>query len=146
MELLFPEQYVPSSSERMLLYRELDGLEQDEEVEAFQSRLEDRFGKIPREGAELLLVVPLRRTAKSLGVERIFLKASQMTLFLVSNPDSPYYRSAAFGKIVAYIGKYPHACSLREKNGKRSLLIRDVTTVERAVGILKEIESLQEVR
>ncbi|WP_019208944.1 transcription-repair coupling factor [Phocaeicola abscessus] len=146
LELLFPEQYVPSSSERMLLYRELDGLEQDEEVEAFQSRLEDRFGKIPREGAELLLVVPLRRTAKSLGVERIFLKASQMTLFLVSNPDSPYYRSAAFGKIVAYIGKYPHACSLREKNGKRSLLIRDVTTVERAVGILKEIESLQEVR
>ena len=143
LELLFPDQYIPSSSERMLLYRELDGLEKDEDVDAFKARLEDRFGKIPKEGQELLKVVPLRRMAQHLGIERVFLKAGQMTLFLVSRLDSPYYQSNAFGKLIAYIGKHPRNCNLRDKNGKRSMIIRDVDSVEKAVGILKEMESLQ---
>lgn len=70
LELLFPNEYIPSSSERMLLYRELDGLELDKDLLAFKARLEDRFGKVPPEGLELLRIVPLRRLAKRLGVEK----------------------------------------------------------------------------
>ena len=90
LELLFPNEYIPSSSERMLLYRELDKLELDKDVEDFKARLIDRFGAIPPEGEELIRIVPLRRIAKRLGIEKIFLKSGRMTLFFVSNPDSPY--------------------------------------------------------
>ena len=143
LELLFPNEYIPSSSERMLLYRELDGLELDKEVLDFKSRLEDRFGKIPPEGQELLRIVPLRRLAKRLGAEKIFLKASRMTLFFVSNPDSPYYQSAAFGKVIGYMGMNPRYCNLRELNGKRSMVVKNVENVETAVSILQEIVSLE---
>ena len=77
-----------------------------------------------------------------MGVERIFLKSGQMTLFLVSNLKSPYYQSDLFGKLISYIGKYPHNCMLREKNEKRSMIIKNVKSVHRAVDILREMESL----
>ena len=143
LELLFPNEYIPSSSERMLLYRELDGLELDKDVLDFKSRLEDRFGKVPPEGQELLRIVPLRRLAKRLGAEKIFLKAGRMTLFFVSNPDSPYYQSAAFGKVIGYMGMNPRYCNLREQNGKRSMVVKNVENVETAVSILQEIVSLE---
>ena len=143
LELLFPNEYIPNSSERMLLYRELDGLESDSDVERFRKELEDRFGRIPDEGQELLLVVPLRRMAKQLGVEKIFLKAGRMVLFFVSNPDSPYYQSQAFGKIIAYMMKYTRRCDLREQNGKRSMQVKDVTSVEEAVSVLQEVMGMQ---
>ncbi len=139
LELLFPHEYIPSSSERMLLYRELDGLEQDKDVRAFQSRLEDRFGKIPPEGLELLRIVPLRRLAKRAGAERVFLKAGRMTLFFVSNPESPYYQSAAFDRVLDYLSKNPRHGHLREQAGRRSLVIKHVETVEKALSILQEL-------
>ena len=142
LELFFPADYIPSSSERMLLYRELDGLELDKDVQAFKLRLEDRFGKIPSEGLELLRIVPLRRLGKRLGAEKIFLKAGRMTLFFISNPDSPYYQSAAFGKVISYMGRYPRYCNLREQNGKRSMVIKGVENVETGISILKEIYSM----
>ena len=143
LELLFPNEYIPSSSERMLLYRELDSLELDKELADFKSRLEDRFGKVPPEGQELLRIVPLRRLAKRLGAEKIFLKAGRMTLFFVSNPDSPYYQSMAFGKVIAYMGANPRYCNLREQNGKRSMVVKNVENVETAVSILQEIVSME---
>ena len=139
LELLFPAGYIPSSSERMLLYRELDSLELDKDVQAFKLRLEDRFGSIPPEGLELLRIVPLRRLGKRLGVEKIILKAGRMILFFVSNPDSPYYQSTAFGKVIAYMGRYPRFCNLREQNDKRSMVVKGVENVETAVSILQEI-------
>lgn len=143
LELLFPNEYIPSSSERMLLYRELDKLELDKDVEAFRARLLDRFGKIPPEGEELLRIVPLRRLAKRLGVEKVVLKAQRMTLFFVSNLDSPYYQSKAFGKIISYMAKNPRYCNLREQNGRRSMVVSKVTNVKDAVGILQEIVSME---
>ena len=143
LELLFPNEYIPSSSERMLLYRELDKLELDKDVDDFKARLIDRFGAIPPEGEELIRIVPLRRIAKRLGIEKIFLKSGRMTLFFVSNPDSPYYQSEAFGKIIGYMSRYPRACNLREQNGKRSMVIKDIKDVQSAVGELQEITSIQ---
>ena len=143
LELLFPNEYIPSSSERMLLYRELDKLELDKDVDDFKARLIDRFGAIPPEVEELIRIVPLRRIAKRLGIEKIFLKSGRMTLFFVSNPDSPYYQSEAFGKIIGYMSRYPRTCNLREQNGKRSMVIKDIKDVQSAVRELQEITSIQ---
>ena len=142
LELLFPNEYIPSSSERMLLYRELDKLELDRDVDAFKARLTDRFGKIPPEGEELIRIVPLRRLARRLGVERVFLKGGRMILYFVSNLDSPYYQSQSFGKVIDYMAKYPRNCNLRENNGKRSMIVKEIPDVETAVRVLQEIVSL----
>ena len=66
-----------------------------------------------------------------------------MTLFFVSNPDSPYYQSMAFGKVIAYMGANPRYCNLREQNGKRSMVVKNVENVETAVSILQEIVSME---
>ena len=142
LELLFPNEYIPSSSERMLLYRELDKLELDKDVDAFRARLLDRFGKIPPEGEELIRIVPLRRMAKRMGIEKVFLKAGRMTLYFVSNLESPYYQSEAFGKVINYMAQNPRECNLREQNGKRSMVIKNVTDVQTAVRIMQEIVSM----
>lgn len=142
LELLLPAHYVTGSSERMLLYRELDGLTQDTQVAAFRARLEDRFGPVPPETEELLRIVTLRRLAMRLGVERVFLKGGRMSLFFVSNPHSPYYQSPAFGRMIAYMMAYTRRCDLREQNRRRSLLVKDVRTVEEAISVLRQVDAL----
>ena len=139
---LLPADYVTGSSERMLLYRELDSLTLEKDVQAFRERLEDRFGPVPNETEELLRIVSLRRLAARLGVEKVYLKGGRMSLFFVSNPDSPYYQSQAFGKMIDYMMKYTRRCDLREQNNRRSMLVKNVTTVEEAVYILREIALL----
>jgi len=143
LELLLPASYVTGSSERMLLYRELDNLSTDKDVDDFKIKLLDRFGPIPQETEELLRIVPLRKLAARLGVERIFLKGGRMTLFLVSNPESPYYKGAVFGKLIDYMMKYTRRCELKERNDhKRSMLVKDVTSVEQALYVLREIYAM----
>ncbi|MDF9829667.1 transcription-repair coupling factor [Parabacteroides sp. PF5-6] len=142
LELMFPPTYIPNDSERISLYRELDNMEEERDILAFTERLKDRFGKIPKEGKELIRIVRLRRMAKNLGMEKLVLKKGQMSIFLVANPDSHYYQSEAFDKLLAYIQKHPRLCNLREQNGKRSIVIKQVDTVEKAVAILEEMEQM----
>ena len=139
LELYVPDQYVPSDSERMLLYRELDGLQTDEQLAAFRARLVDRFGPVPTCGEELMRVVPLRRHGKRLGCEKIILKQQRMALYFVSNPDSPFYQSEVFDHLLDFVAHNPRRCQFREQNGKRSMAILNVSTIEEALGILKSI-------
>lgn len=140
LELMFPPTYIPNDSERISLYRELDNMEEERDILAFTERLKDRFGKIPKEGKELIRIVRLRRMAKKLGMEKLVLKKGQMSIFLIANPDSPYYQSEAFDKLLAFIQKHPRECNLREQNGKRSILIKNIDTVEVACSLVQEIE------
>lgn len=140
LEMYFPDNYVPGSSERMLLYRELDNIERDEELEAYRQRLIDRFGPVPRQGEELMLVVPLRRVGRRLGCEKIILRQGRMQMQFVSNTQSAFYQSAAFGHVINYIGYHPRRCNLKEKNGKRSMVVSQVASVKEAVEILKDID------
>lgn len=140
LEMYFPDNYVPGSSERMLLYRELDNIERDEELEAYRQRLIDRFGPVPRQGEELMLVVPLRRVGRRLGCEKIILRQGRMQMQFVSNTQSAFYQSAAFGRVINYIGYHPRRCNLKEKNGKRSMVVSQVASVKKAVEILKDID------
>jgi len=140
LEMYFPDNYVPGSSERMLLYRELDNIEKDEDLDAYRKRLKDRFGPVPRQGEELMQVVALRRVGKRLGCEKIILKQGRMQMQFVSNPNSVYYQSAAFDKVLNYIGYHPRRCNLKERNGKRSMVVSDVKTVGEGVKVLRAIE------
>ena len=141
LEMYFPDTYVPGSSERMLLYRELDNISDDRDLETYRQRLADRFGTVPREGEELLQVVPLRRLGKHLGCEKLILKKGRMQMQFVSNTASPYYKSAAFDKIIQYIGRNPRRCNLKETGGKRAMTIADVTSVGEAVSLLRSIDN-----
>ena len=139
LEMYFPELYVPSSAERMLLYRELETIQNDHDLQAYKERLRDRFGEIPQEGEELLQVVVLRRLGKRLGCEKIMLKQQQMMLYFVSNPNSAYYQSRAFDSVINYLTMHPRQCNLREIKGKRSMVVKDVRTVGEAVTLLRNI-------
>ena len=143
LEMYFPDSYVPGSAERMLLYRELDHLDRDEEVEAFRQRMIDRFGPIPQEGDELIHVVGLRRVGKLLGCEKILLKGGVMQLQFVSNVDSPFYRSKMFSRVIAYATSHIQDCALKEKNNKRILRISHVKSVEQARSLLDMISGIQ---
>lgn len=140
LEMYFPDTYVPGSSERMLLYRELDNIENDDDLTAYRKRLEDRFGPVPHEGEELMQVVVLRRVGKRLGCEKIILRQGRMQMQFVSNPKSAFYQSKAFGKVINYATSNVRRCNLREKNGKRQMVVSNVTSVDEAVKILREID------
>ena len=143
IEMYFPDQYVPSDSERMLLYRELDNLANshhlENDLEAYRKRLVDRFGVIPKVAEELINVVPLRVLGKQMGIEKIMLKQQKMYLYFVSNPDSLYYQSEAFGSILNYVSKHPRQCNFREANGKRSVVIASVASVMESLTICRAI-------
>ena len=140
LEMYFPDTYVPGSSERMLLYRELDRIERDEDLAAYRQRLIDRFGVVPHEGEELMHVVSLRRLGKRLGCEKIILKQGTVQMQFVNNVQSPFYRSAMFSKVLNYATTHIQQCALKEKNNKRFLRIARVASVEQAVDILLEIQ------
>lgn len=140
LQMFFSESYVPTSSERMLLYRELDGLEREEDVNLFRLKLIDRFGPIPPEGEALIHVVSLRRLGKYFGAEKIFLKGGKLRLHFVSNNESPFFQSNAFGQIISFAVANQGRCSIENLKGKRSFLVAHVESVQEAVAILKQIQ------
>ena len=139
LEMYYPDYYVPGSAERMLLYRELDNIENDRDLDAYRQRLIDRFGKVPHEGEELMQVVALRRIGKRLGCEKIILRQGKMIIQFVSNPLSAYYQSTAFDKMLNYIASHPRRCDLKEVKGRRLMHINQIPSVTEAVNVLREI-------
>ena len=140
LEMYFPDNYVPGSSERMLLYRELDNINDDNDLEAYRQRLIDRFGEIPHEGLELMQVVPLRRLGKRLGCEKISLKQGKMNMQFVANPESAYYQSRTFSAVINYVGNHPRRCDFKQVGTRRLLTISEIPTVEAAVSVLREMQ------
>ena len=139
MELLLPADYVPTESERISLYQELDGIEREIDLKAFSDRLTDRFGTIPAVTAELLRIPRLRRLARRLGIEKVSLKQGKMYTYFVDESNKAYYQSEMFGKMLNYLTANPRRVQIRERNGKRSFAIANVDTVETAVDILQQI-------
>ena len=140
LPMSFSEDYVPTSSERMLLYRELDGLERDADVEQFRQRMIDRFGTIPADGEELIRVVKLRSLGRYFGCERIILKQGRMRMQFVSNPDSPFYDSEAFHKVIAFATTNAHICKVDNSKNQFKLLVTDVNSVEQANALLSQMQ------
>jgi len=137
LEMYFPDNYVPGSSERMLLYRELDNINNDNDLETYRQRLVDRFGKVPHEALELMQVVPLRRLGKRLGCEKIMLRKGKMNMQFVANPDSAYYQSKTFSAVINYVGNHPRRCDFKQVGTRRLLTVSQIPTVEAAVNVLR---------
>ncbi len=140
LHAFFPETYVPGASERMMLYRELDGLKTDEQLSRFRTRMEDRFGTLPEEGEELLRIVPLRRIGGLLGCERIVLKNGRMTLYFFADRTHPFYHSPAFDSIINYAMSHVRDCRLSEDSGRRRMTIKGVASVAQALDVLQKIK------
>ncbi len=142
LELFFPYDYVPTESERIALYRELDNIERETDLQAFKSRLEDRFGRIPKQAAELLRVPRLRRMGHRLGIRKIAIKQEKMYLYFVDDSNKAYYQSKMFGKLLSYVAENPRRVAIRDNGGKRSFAVGNVVSVEAAVDILQHILEL----
>lgn len=139
LELMFPATYVPQESERINLYRELDAMENEQQIEEFEARLRDRFGEIPDMAKELMRIVPVRRIARTLGIEKIVLKGQQMYIYFVGEENKAYYQSKAFGRLLNYVQQHPARCILRQVNDRRSIRIDKVTTVLQSLDIMRAI-------
>ena len=137
LEVLLPDDYVTSVSERLLLYKELNDLTTEEELAAYRSRLEDRFGPVPVATDELIRTITLRRIAKEFGIEKIVLKQDRMVLHLVSNQQSPFYQSDNFMKVITYIQAHPTETRLRETPEKLTVSIANIKSITQALATLK---------
>jgi transcription-repair coupling factor (superfamily II helicase) len=136
LELMFPTDYIENISERMTLYRELDNIDNETDLQAFAKRLDDRFGKLPKEAEQLLTAIRLRWLAMQLGFEKIVLKNERMIGYLVSNLKSGYYQTEAFGKVLNYMANNPRDCQLKEQNARRFVSIKNMKNIEQAYDIL----------
>ncbi len=145
LDLLFPNSYVSSTSERIALYRELDTTTDQTSLDAFKVRLIDRFGAIPQEADDLMKVLPLRWQAIALGIERLTVKRGKMTLYPVSKPDSAYYQTEAFAKIIRYVSAYPRNCKIGENYGKRFISVEPVNSIDTALNVLNKIDEQREL-
>ncbi len=138
LNVCFGEKYVPESSERIALYQELDNLTTPDEVEAYRQRIIDRFGKIPKEGEELIRVVRLRRLGRELGFERLILKQNRLKCyFTTTSPD--YYTGDVCDRVIQYVCAHPRRCRLEDKGGIRAVTIDQVDSIHEAIRVLEKI-------
>ncbi|MGM9867350.1 MAG: transcription-repair coupling factor [Lepagella sp.] len=144
MELRLPPEYVPQENERISLYRRLDNMDREEEIEEFRANLVDRFGKIPTVSEELIKVVSLRMIAKRLGIERVVMKKGVMRLYFVHDDNRAYYNSPAFGRVVAYAQHHFKECQFKDVTVggviTHSLITAGVESVSAALAIFQEME------
>lgn len=128
-EILFPDSYISSISERMRLYKELDSMSRDEDIDKFGTQLVDRFGEMPKQSAELLEVVKIRIRAQRLGIERTLLKNGQVTFYFVQDQNSAFYQSPVFSSIINWIQGHPRKAQLKQVKEKLVMVIKDVPTL-----------------
>ncbi len=145
LEVLLPASYVPQESERIALYQELDALEREDQLQAFEERLRDRFGRIPDQARQLLMVPRLRRHARRLGIEKVVLKQGTMYLYFVDESNKAYYQSSMFGRLLNYLQKNPTRTEIRQRYDRRSFSIAKVGSIEAADTILTTILALDPI-
>ena len=142
LELLFPATYIGNISERMDLYRRLDNVKDEDNLQVFEKELVDRFGLLPIVSQELIQVVRLRWLSAMMGIEKLQIKNGRMIAYFISNLSSPYYQSNAFGRILSYAQSHPRQTQFREQHGKRSLLVSTVDSIQKAYMLFAEIEKM----
>ena len=138
VEAALPDAYVSQQAERLKLYRELDSTKDEEALQAFESRLADRFGPLPRAAKELLNVVRLRWEAIRLGMERVKVKNGLMIVHFVGEENSPFYKSEAFMTLLQRVTQRPDRFVLKQHNNRLAMTVRDVKDVEDAYKTLQQ--------
>ena len=139
VEAALPDAYVSQQAERLKLYRELDSTKDEEALQAFESRLADRFGPPPRAAKELLNVVRLRWEAIRLGMERVKVKNGLMIVHFVGEENSPFYKSEAFMTLLQRVTQRPDRFVLKQHNNRLAMTVRNVKDVEDAYKTLQQL-------
>ena len=139
LEIIIPETYVASTTERLRLYSQLDNIKNEEELAEFKAMMEDRFGPIPDSVTELIATVRLRWKAEQLGFEKLTIKSKLMKGYFAHANDPAYVNSDIFGKIIQYIQEHPKRCRMRETKSRQIMSIDAVENTNQAISILDEI-------
>ncbi|MDE5906481.1 MAG: transcription-repair coupling factor, partial [Alistipes sp.] len=139
VEVGLPDTYVSQQAERLKLYRELDSTKDEEALQAFGRRLEDRFGPLPRAVCELLNVVRLRWEAIRLGMERVKVKNGLMIVHFVGEENSPYYKSDVFMELLKHVTQHPERFVLKQHNNRLAMTVRNIKDVEAAYKTLQQL-------
>jgi len=138
-ELFFPESYIENTAERIKLYRNLDNVEKENQLQEFEQQLLDRFGKLPAQTEGLLEVVRLRWLAIELGIEKIVIKNNKFICYFVSNKDSAYYHSPIFNRVLSFVQQKHSICKMEEKNNKLMITIKYIKDIFKAKELLGKI-------
>lgn len=142
-DVRFPEEYIANIAERMELYRELDNIKDEANVDIFRHNVMDRFGELPPEADGLLEIVKIRINAEHLGIEKLIYKNSKLRLNFISNQESPFYKSQAFSNILSWLQKNHKKARMEEKQNKLFMSIPNIITLSEIRVLFKEITSVE---
>ncbi|HNW77174.1 MAG TPA: helicase-related protein, partial [Bacteroidales bacterium] len=139
LEILIPDHYISNITERLSLYKELDGIETEDALADFRMRLIDRFGPVPEETEALFATIRLRWLARKIGFEKLVLKNQRLSAYFISNPQSLFFQSEQFNKTLRYLQEHPSFARMKEDRDKLTLSIRNIDSVEAASESLKNL-------
>jgi transcription-repair coupling factor (superfamily II helicase) len=134
---LIPDSYIDMTAEKIRIYKELDSITSDKDLESMRSRLTDRFGPIPVELDRLFVIVRIRQLGRQLGFEKIIIKNGVLIAFFITNPMSQYYRSDRFSKVLEKVNEHPKLFEVKQPDGRLRIVVRNVDGLEKAYKILK---------
>ena len=137
---MIPDDYIDITAEKIRIYKQLDSMSSDKEIEILKTQLRDRFGKMPEEVENLFEVVKIRNSGAALGFEKIIIKNGMFIAFFISNQMSPYFRSDTFSRIIEKINSGEVSLDMKQSEGKLKLITRKVDTLEKARTILRKLE------
>ncbi len=140
-ELLFPDEYINNITERLSLYSELGSVKNNSELEAYEKRLIDRFGSLPKEAVSLLNSVRIKWKAKQIGLERLILKQNKMVGYFIGDQQSNFYQSNRFMHVMKFAQQNGNLCKVKEKETKNGL--RLLITFENVKSINKALELIE---
>ncbi len=146
LDIRLPENYLPSISERLKVYRRIAGAETEQDLRALQKELIDRFGIMPAPVLALFDATRIRNSAEKIGIERIFLKGSTLRFFFVSDRESPFYQSPIFSRLIDYVQTYSGRVKINESQKFLSLVYENVDGIKRVLELTRELDDFLRVR
>ena len=139
LRLMLPDDYVNNVTERLDLYKKLSEAKTEDDLRQFEAHLKDRFGPLPKEATDLIESVRLKWIAGRLGFEKLVLKMDTLIGYFVNDPKSGYFNSDLFGSILDFIRQYSSRAVLKDKNGKLTLVFKEINSLRKAIDVLGEI-------
>lgn len=139
LEILIPDEYVESITERLSLYQRLDGCETEEELQSMRQEMADRFGPLPQQVVDLFITVRCRRLAVELGFEKMSLKDNTLRCFFINRPDSPYFESKVFHKVLQYLQTETNRAKLKQAGKLFLLIVNEIKSMEDMYRVLQSL-------
>ncbi|WP_207536342.1 transcription-repair coupling factor [Desertivirga arenae] len=139
LEVLIPDSYVTNITERYNLYTDISKLEDEEQLDKFAQQLQDRFGPLPKQVRELLNTLKLQWLSKAIGFEKVTFKKNSLKGYFVSDQQSSYFESEAFGRVLQFVKEHPRRCNLKEVKSTLRIAFEDIRSLDEAISILEEL-------